>query len=279
MEKKLISTDLSKVAVTSEDFVNEAKKGLALSKNIQETAQKLIKSSAVFDKEMERVIEKNKYVFPVGISNSDVYSKTENYCQDIFLAAKSLVNDAGTHINHFPVKENSDENNSDDLEKDIELFRISDRFLIRIPQLPRRLYPNPRWKNETRRVYPTSIYSDILRKKFNDIFDLTAEDLIKFSRKTLCFYFVYGSKDSFIIDTDSHETKPIIDALTINFVGGDSGPMCSIFNTTVISDELLPATYIEILPGLESVLPSSKMIDDCKSVALKLDVAENKKWS
>lgn len=84
---------------------------------------------------------------------------------------------------------------------------------------------------------------------------IMSEELSSFAEKTISFLFCYPQDYPFVLDSDSHETKPLIDAITRFLPGGDSGETTSVFYQTYITQEEEPFTLITLRKGL-SAIPS-----------------------
>lgn len=129
----------------------------------------------------------------------------------------------------------------------IKAAYIDEQILLTMPMLSRRtshFIHTPAGSVPTH--YSTFFDTDV-RAALMKIYAEFAKDLDKFLEKTLTFFFNYSPADSTendIIDTDSHDTKSTIDAITSFFPNGDTGQNTSIFLTTTTEKFLPTGTYI-----------------------------------
>jgi len=76
-------------------------------------------------------------------------------------------------------------------------------------------------------------------------------DFSVFANKLISFLFVYDMeayRRGYIVDTDNHEVKFIIDAIAQFLPGGDSPRSTSLFMSTAITDKIPSGTYISVTP-------------------------------
>ncbi len=93
-------------------------------------------------------------------------------------------------------------------------------------------------------------------------------DFTKFVNKILHFLYVYiDSPQSkwFSSDNDSHETKPIIDAITQFLPNGDSPFTCDIYNTAVRTNEVSEGTYITVTSRSDGIKLNEDVINFWKN--------------
>ena len=126
--------------------------------------------------------------------------------------------------------------------------------------------------------YSTIFSEDIARWTKKLIAEL-GQDCAEFKFKTLTFFFVYDREMKQILDSDSHDTKATIDAITSFFPFGDAPGYCDISYKTRTSDTLIPGTYICVERGLSafqndtildlfaSIFPSNRKENSCANSA------------
>lgn len=70
----------------------------------------------------------------------------------------------------------------------------------------------------------------------------------EFYHKTMSFFYVYPKDAKSVLDSDSHDTKAIIDAVALQLPGGDSARCCSFSYSSAFRDDLPEGTYICVSP-------------------------------
>ena len=126
--------------------------------------------------------------------------------------------------------------------------------------------------------YSTIFSQDIARWTKKLIAEL-GRDCAEFKFKTLTFFFVYRPEMKQMLDSDSHDTKATIDAITSFFPFGDAPGYCDILYKTRTSDTLIPGTYICVERGLSAfqndtildlfatIFPPNRMENSCANPA------------
>lgn len=145
----------------------------------------------------------------------------------------------------------------------IKAAYIDEQILLTMPMLSRRISHFIHTPSGSVPTHYSTIFDADVRAALMKIYADFSKDLEKFSEKTLTFFFNYNPKDmseNDIIDTDSHDTKSTIDAITSFLPGGDTGQNTSIFLTTITQKTLPTGTCICAKSGrgniaTEAVLP------------------------
>lgn len=108
----------------------------------------------------------------------------------------------------------------------------------------------PRRPSSIRDIAYDKFFAESLSRAIMFSDGYAALDITKFEKKHVHFYFAFAAETMHIIDTDNHDTKAAIDAVTCLLPGGDAATRCSISYASGISSDLPPGTYITISPGL-----------------------------
>lgn len=147
-----------------------------------------------------------------------------------------------------------------------------EQILLTMPMLSRRTAFFVHTPSGSIPTHYSTIFDTDIRAAMAKIFEDFADDLDAFVKKTLTFFFNYNPEDTSendIIDSDSHDTKSTIDAITSFLPAGDTGKNTSIFLTTITQKSLPTGTYICTKPGrgniaTEAVLPLFKELAAAK---------------
>lgn len=123
-----------------------------------------------------------------------------------------------------------------------------DVILIKLPMLePEALY----FVRAGKRNFPFC-HSEIYSKEVADGMELLIakdpEIIRRYAKKTISFFFVYETNDN-VLDSNNHDTKLIVDAITGSLFGGDAAICCSFSYETLITNSLAGGTYICLSPG------------------------------
>lgn len=127
----------------------------------------------------------------------------------------------------------------------IKINISGDALLLQLPRLlPRRYRPDR--SADTYGQY----YRDAARYAMTQLINhIPPQQFQNYIIKTVCIIAVYPSSTKQIPDTDSYDTKTIIDAVTGSLPGGDGAPGCSIYLHTIQLTIDQPRTLIAVLPG------------------------------
>lgn len=142
----------------------------------------------------------------------------------------------------------------------IKAAYINGQILLGMPMLSRRTSYFVHTASGSIPTHYSTIFDADVRAAMASIYADFTEDLNNFVEKTLTFFFNYNDVDATendIIDSDSHDTKSTIDAITSFFLGGDTGKTTSISYTTTTQKSLPTGTYICTKPGRENYATES----------------------
>lgn len=124
------------------------------------------------------------------------------------------------------------------------------KLYVKLPMLGRRIsYLAPGCHGRPVAYDYSKIFAADVSKAVNVAIPELGETYRDFLPKTITFLFNYDPEESNIIDSDSHDTKAIIDAIAIHFPGGDTATLCDIVYSSDISTALPQGTYACISPG------------------------------
>ena len=109
------------------------------------------------------------------------------------------------------------------------------------------------FSNTTKRYYPKApfghpYYDSVARKMPACFSSIPIEELKKFKKKLVSFFFVYHTDTKDIPDSDRHDTKTITDAITGWLPGGDAAASCSFFQKTLLTDDVPAGTFVVVSP-------------------------------
>lgn len=105
-------------------------------------------------------------------------------------------------------------------------------------------------------IYSQDIYNVI--SKF--VKELPLERLDAFYKKTVTFFSVYPASESVYLDSDSHDTKAAIDAVTDWLPGHDDAENCDFAFKTVLTDAIAAGSYIVVAPGRDAEIRATELI-------------------
>ena len=134
-------------------------------------------------------------------------------------------------------------------------------IFIRIPQLGSQQSKQNRLQNGKDVFFSDSIvYAMRCSEKFGTY------DFSLFRSKLISYFFVYNRKTAargWALDNDNHITKHTTDAICHFLPFGDTPGSTTILYRTLISDELVPGTYIVISPFQEGqrMITSAELVD------------------
>ena len=148
---------------------------------------------------------------------------------------------------------------------DIQVTDLNDSVLIKLPMLlPKTTKNSKRYMSSS---YPV-LYDHFFEKElFSEMIGGKIERksyFWKIENKLLHFVFVYGKQERGILDTDSHDTKKVIDAVTCDMKFGDSGLTTSVLYETVYDEELGTNTLIYVTDIDHEILKKEQILELAK---------------
>ena len=111
---------------------------------------------------------------------------------------------------------------------------------IRLPMLGNRQSRSQNYVKDT-------MFADDVRYAIRSAPEYDAYDFSRIQNKIITVLFLYDSESArrgWIADSDNHEIKYVLDAVSSYLPGGDSPLTTAIFLTTAVSDKLQKGTYI-----------------------------------
>ena len=244
-------------------MADEAK---ALAKNIKDKCDLILKQCNDLDKEADLIREKNPYDdIPVAMGKENFMISLLDY----ELTVRALCNEL-LALTNDPIVPLMDKETVEEIKEkydfkkaeiaEVSVYRWTDIVGIKCPMLARRLPDHKGEKDSRSRVnkFP-KFYQNEIDSLMQRMEIIPFSDLPNWLNKTLNFVYIYGSKEN-AIDTDSHEKKAVIDAITKRLPGGDSGLNVCISESTILSDEVPTATYIFMMKGREHYITDEEAI-------------------
>lgn len=89
--------------------------------------------------------------------------------------------------------------------------------------------------------------------------------------KTILCVFVYAPNRQYIPDADNLDTKTVIDAITAEMYGGDSGDCCSFIKTAIRSDVIQEGSFFLVYSGKDRAVSPSEYCATLSSYFQKYD--------
>lgn len=138
----------------------------------------------------------------------------------------------------------------------------NDKFLFALPMLSRRIPYITQRKNEAALVheYSTFLAEDVART-MRKIIEELGQKCAEFQFKTVSFFFVHEPGDTRKLDSDSHDTKAIIDSLVSGLPYGDAAGYCDTSFSSRESETPSSGTYICVSKGLATFQNDSILAD------------------
>ena len=148
---------------------------------------------------------------------------------------------------------------------DVILKEFDGSLLIKLPMLLPKITKNT--KRYMGSSYPV-LYNHFFEKElFDEIIGGKIERKSKFwkiENKLIHFVFVYGKDQNGILDTDSHDTKKVIDAITCDMKFGDSGLTTSVLYETIYDENYGNNTLIYVSDIEQNMLKKDQILELAK---------------
>ena len=148
---------------------------------------------------------------------------------------------------------------------DIQVKDMNGSVLIKLPMLLPKINKNT--KRYMANNYPV-LYDHFFEKElFDEIIGGKIERKSKFwkiENKLIHFVFVYGKDHNGILDTDSHDTKKIIDVITCDMKFGDSGLTTSVLYETIYDENYGNNTLIFVSDIEKNILKKEQILELAK---------------
>lgn len=140
----------------------------------------------------------------------------------------------------------------------------NDKILVKLPMLARQIpYSTMSAGAQAYTRTFSAVYAEDVARSVRFTLDTLGADVLKYTEKTLSFFYVYDKKQGQFLDSDAHDTKAIIDAIAVQLPGGDAPLFCDFSFATEQRNDLPEGTYICVSPGRYS-FQNASILDEFK---------------
>lgn len=123
------------------------------------------------------------------------------------------------------------------------------KILIKMPMLGRRVpYTGAGYGGRGVSYDYSKVYAADVARAVRILVEDELPNYKEFYYKTMSFFYIYSENTTSVLDSDSHDTKAIIDAVALQLPGGDSARSCSFSFSSAFRDDLPESTYICVSP-------------------------------